>query len=124
MNFRLKQIKHDCDIWDRKLRYITEENICFKMRLTEILKEYTLEIDINAIEFNQNLIVELDEIIRITKIQLKEIFTLIEFDSIDYIDSIDLKINLIKKQIDIIKYRFYILDQKISEFITTTLASI
>lgn len=117
MHIRLRQIKHDCDILSRKLGYLSEENIHYKMRLTEILNDFTLDKNLNDIELNQNLIIELDDFIRATKVQLKELYGLIEINNMEHIDLIHINLNLLKKQMAKVKLQFNTLSINFNNFL-------
>ncbi|HJS53526.1 MAG TPA: hypothetical protein VJ765_03250 [Chitinophagaceae bacterium] len=63
IDFKIKQLKYECDTWKRQLCFMLEENVWLKTRLSEILKDRIDNNLLDQIEHFQSRFIREDDVI-------------------------------------------------------------
>ena len=69
---KLKQLKYETDTWKRLLDFMTEENIRFKNRISEILKDRFDKNLLEEVDGFQGRFIKLDEVISLLRDDIVE----------------------------------------------------
>jgi hypothetical protein len=75
---KLKQLRYEIDTWKRLLDFTTEENIRFKIRITELLKDNFDRSLLEEVDRFQSRIIRQEEITSLLRDEIRELDNLLE----------------------------------------------
>ncbi|ULQ53324.1 hypothetical protein [Flavihumibacter fluvii] len=94
---KIKQLQYESETWKRLLRFMTDENICLKTRVSEVLKNgFDRRLLVQIEDFNSRFIKE-DELIGFLRNQVAELDKLLLQESSGDLESIQKVESQLKK---------------------------
>lgn len=120
----LNQLKYECDTWKRMLKFLTDENIQLKNKISDILKSNFDKSLLEELEIFQSRFVREDEIINLLRNDIAEVdkFHLREpFENRKIADKIERNLQLIRNNISNAEKQFGILKRDFAKYISENL---
>lgn len=117
---KLKQFEFECETWNRTLKYLVNENIHLKNRLSEILKDKFDKYLLEEVEGFQNRFIREDELIDLIRNEIAELEELLdteEQESEEFDIDRDRKIKKIRNNLKIAENRFSELKSDFNDFL-------